>query len=142
MTLSEAVPVGLDPAEPDGWPEKDVLRYMVGIDYFGIPDTFVTLQFFQQFRGGNLALRLVPQVEEFTTLLVRHDFANDDWQAQVRWIASHDDNDGIIQAKLSWFVDDAWTVIAGADLFYGRQTGVFGQFDQADRLTLLTRFSF
>jgi len=136
FTFSEDVSVGFQSGTAQVQAESDMVKYVVGLDYVGINDTFISVQFFQQVKLTSFPRALVPRVEEFTTLLVRRDINDGDWALDFRWLANHSSNDGLIRAHVTQQINDQMKVSFGGDFFYGRQTGVFGQFSKADRLSL------
>lgn len=75
-----------------------------------------------------------PNQEWRASLFMRKQFAGDRGELSVRWLGSLNDGDGLIRPKFSYDVSDQVRVSVGADLFYGRQEGAFGQFKDNDRL--------
>ena len=135
-TFNEDISVGFQEGAPDTQAESDVFKYVIGLDYVGIQDTFVSAQFFQLIKLTGFPRALAPRKEYFTTLFVRHTLDDSDMTLDFRWYANHNSNDGIIRALVSKQISDQMKVSFGGDFFYGRQTGVFGQFNEADRLSL------
>jgi Protein of unknown function (DUF1302) len=135
-TFNEDIPVGFQESAGGVQAESDVIKYVIGLDYVGIQDTFISAQFFQLVKLTGFPTALVPRAEEFTTLFVRHTLDDSDMTLDFRWYANHDSNDGIIRAHISRQITDQMKVSFGGDFFYGRKTGVFGQFNEADRLSL------
>jgi len=136
VTFNEDVSVGFQSGATNTQAESDVVKYVIGLDYVGIDDTFISAQFFQQVKLTSFPEALVPLTEEFTTLLVRRDINDGDWTLDFRWLANHSSNDGLIRAYVTQQINDQMKVSFGGDFFYGRQIGVFGQFSNADRLSL------
>lgn len=136
LTFSEDVSVGFQTGVAHVQAESDVVKYVVGLDYVGIDDIFISAQFFQQIKLTSFPTALVPRAEEFTTLLVRRDINDGDWTLDFRWLANHSSKDGLIRAHVTRQISDQMKVSIGGDFFYGRQAGVFGQFSDADRLLL------
>lgn len=134
-TFKEDIPFGFQVGVINEPVEADVVKYVLGLDYVGIPDTFISAQFFQQIKRTKFLNALVPGVEEFTTLLVRHDF-DDDWLLDLRWYANHDSKDGLIRTHVTHQINDQMKASLGGDFFYGAKTGVFGQFNEADRVSI------
>lgn len=133
-TMGANIPVGLVPTVTLSPVRADVLKYLVGVDYFGISNTFVSTQFFQKINIGNVPNGLAPDVEELTTVTVKHDLAGSDWQLDFRWYANHDSKDGLFRLLANRRINDKLTASFGGDFFYGRKDGIFGQFSEADRI--------
>lgn len=135
-TFKEDIPIGFQTGSANAQVESDVIKYVAGLDYVGISNTFISAQFFQQVKLTKASNALVPSVEEFTTLFVKHDIDDGDWTLDFRWYANHDSKDGIIRSHVTRQINDQMKASFGGDFFYGQQTGVFGQFRDADRLSL------
>jgi hypothetical protein len=62
--------------------------------------------------------------------------------AEVLVIANTNNGDGIIRPKISYEWHDNIKTWLGADIFYGDKQGVFGQFEQNDRVVIGLEISF
>jgi hypothetical protein len=51
-------------------------------------------------------------------------------------------NDWFAQFKLTYKLDGNWRLATGADIFTGLNTGLFGQFNNKDRVYTEARYSF
>lgn len=123
-------------SDSDGITKSNELAYVLGLDWSGIDDTFLSAQLFQSRLTDN-QLGLVRAVVDTTmTFLARRDFMNETVVAEVLWLHNLNHDDGLIRAKLSYEWSDTVKVLLGADIFYGNEAGVFGQFDRNDRLTV------
>ena len=52
------------------------------------------------------------------------------------WLQNFNDGDGLIRPKISYDLRENISVWAGADIFYGDKNGLFGEFDDNDRLVM------
>lgn len=139
FTFNENIPLAIQAGVTRAPVESNVAKYVLGIDYVGIPDTFISAQFFQQIRLNSVQypkLALTPKVEDITTLLVRHDLDDGDWALEFQWLANHDSMDGLIRSHVSHQLSDNVEIKIGGDFFYGKNNGVFGQFSEADRIAV------
>jgi hypothetical protein len=50
--------------------------------------------------------------------------------------------DGLVRPKISYDLNDQTTIWMGLDLFYGGDGGLFGQFDENDRVVLGLEWTF
>jgi hypothetical protein len=118
-----------------GFEQSHEVLGVLGLDYSGFTDLFISGQFFQSTvpAGSNL---LRPRHERNLSLLVRRDFANDTLTFEVLAIHNTNEVDGLVQAELSYQLTSNITLAAGADMFYGASAGLFGQFDARDRFSL------
>ncbi len=125
-----------DVTDEDGVVHSGELAYVLGLDYQGWRDWFVSAQIFQSI-VTDAEPGLVRDTEETTaTLLVRRDFMNDALQAEVLFIHGVNRGDGVVQASVGYDWRSNIRLKAGADIFYGSPLGLFGQFNDKDRISL------
>jgi hypothetical protein len=115
--------------------ESDEFAYVLGFDWFGFTNTFLSLQVFQNFLMDDQAGSVRDSVDTNLTFTARRTFRNETVTAEMIWLQNINHGDGLIRPKISYDVRDDLTVWAGIDFFYGSSQGVFGQFDHNDRVT-------
>jgi len=118
------------------------LRYVLGLDWFGFEDTFLSFQVFQSWLLQKPPGLLQDPRETAITLLVRRELWNQQLRLEMIWLHSLKDMDGLVRPKVSYEVRDGLTVYLGFDAFYGTARGVFGQFDNRDRMVLGMEWGF
>jgi hypothetical protein len=124
-----------DVTDEDGVDHSGELAYVLGLDYQGWRDWFVSTQIFQSIITDPEP-GLVRSTEETTaTLLARRDFMNEALQAEVLLIHSLNRGDGVLQASVGYDWHSNIRLKAGADIFYGTPLGLFGQFNDKDRIS-------
>lgn len=74
-------------------------------------------------------------VQNTVTLLAERKFSNETVSAGILAVHGLDDDDGVLKARLGYFVRGNVELTLGYDLFYGRRGGLFGQFNDNDRLS-------
>lgn len=116
------------------------LSGVVGLDYGGWTDTFVSGQIFAGTIDKKEGL-VADSVTLNLSLLVQRTYLNDSVSIELLAIHNTKDKDGIIQFELSHQLSNNFIVSAGVDVFYGEALGLFGQFDQRDRLSLQVEWS-
>ena len=123
-------------ADRDGVIESGELAYVVGTDYQGLRDWLVSAQFFQSIITNPDTNVVRDEVNTTTTFLVRRDLMNETLEAEVLLIHNLNQSDGVVQASLKyeWITNIHLSV--GADIFYGVSKGLFGQFNDKDRVTV------
>ncbi|NOQ78690.1 MAG: hypothetical protein GQ546_04750 [Gammaproteobacteria bacterium] len=131
----------------DGVIKSDELSYVIGLDWSGIEDTFLSVQLFQshlmQESSGLIRDSLIrDKVETTMTLLARQDFINETIEAEVLWLHNTNNKDGLIRPKISYEWKDDVNVWLGLDIFYGDEKGLFGQFDHKDRFIIGVEWGF
>ena len=130
------------PMEADGVVERDVLASVIGLDWSGFDEWFVSFQLFQDRLIDDARGLQRPRQDVTTTFYLRRRFLNDALVFESRWYANMNDGDGLGRAKLAYELSDTVTVSFGVDWFYGEAEGVFGQFGDNDRAVLGLNFGF
>ena len=120
------------PGESEKSPE---VSGVVGLDYSGVTDLFISGQFFQNTVTASSDM-VRRRTERSLSLLLRRNFANDTLTFELLAIHNTSGSDGVGQAELSYQLTSNITLAAGADIFYGASEGLFGQFDARDRFSL------
>ncbi len=110
------------------------LSYVLGFDWFGINETFISTQIFQSWIGDSPKGLLRDKIDTNLSLLLRRDFQNEQLKSEVLWVHNANQSDGMIRPKISYELYDNTNLWTGLDLFYGDNDGLFGQFDGNDRI--------
>ena len=131
-----------DTADADGVIRSGELSYVLGLDYQGWRDWFISGQIFQSIVTDPAPGLVRDKVDTTATLLVRRDFMNEALQAEVLLIQSLNEGDGVLQASLEYEWRTNVRLKVGADIFYGKSQGLFGQFDANDRVSMGIEFGF
>jgi len=128
--------------DSDGVVRSGELSYVLGLDYQGWTDWFVSGQVFQSIIAGSSPGLVRNSVETSASLLVRRAFMNESLQAEALLIQSVNQGDGLLQAKLSYEWRSNLRLKMGTDVFYGTSKGLFGQFNKRDRISIGFEFGF
>ena len=128
--------VNHDATDLDGIEETGEASYVLGLDYSGVTDMFLSAQFFQSVLTKDHPGVSRDQVENTITLLAEQNFANETWKAEILLIHSLNDGDGVVRPKISHEFSSNTSIRLGADIFYGDSTGFYGQFGHQDRVTV------
>jgi hypothetical protein len=129
-------------ADPDGVKQAGELGYVLGFDWFGIPETLLSFQLFQSWVLGDKSGLQRDQLDTNVTLLARRTFMNERLTLDGIWIHNVNDGDGLLRPKVSYEVRDDLVVWSGLDVFYGSRRGLFGQFDRRDRFVVGMQWGF
>lgn len=114
--------------------------YVIGLDYSGWRDWFISAQFFQTYRFSNDTPDRSSQ--EQATLLVRRNALNDALTMEALCLYDLNNRDSLIQLQAEYALATRVILNAGADLFFGESTGTFGQFHDESRLVVGLTLSF
>jgi hypothetical protein len=128
-------------SDEDGVVPQNAIDWVVGLDFTPTPDTRFNVQFFQR-----AILDRDPDViprarENGYTIFLSHKLT-ERLEAQVLWISSLNRTDWLFRPRVNWNFEANWRFSAGADVFHGPPVGVFGRFDNRDRVYAEVRYSF
>ena len=118
----------------DGVVETDELAYVLGLDWYGIEETLISLQLFQSWIVDDNPSLVRDKVNTTLTLLLQREFINDRLVPSILWLHNVNQNDGLARPKVTFELRDEIKIWTGFDVFYGKQDGLFGQFDEKDRV--------
>lgn len=131
----------LDLADSDGVVRQNTLDWAVGLDFTLPAESRFNVQLFQR-RYSNYNPTQIPDREENGySLLFNTKFINN-WEAQTIFISSLNRSDWLLRPRVTWNFERNWRFIFGADIFKGPPTGLFGRYDQQDRIYSELRYSF
>ncbi|PKM29981.1 MAG: hypothetical protein CVV07_09900 [Gammaproteobacteria bacterium HGW-Gammaproteobacteria-11] len=124
-----------DPSQDDnGVDASPELAYVIGIDYSGLTDTFLSFQLFQSHLTEPASSVVRDQTTTQITALARHNLLNEALALEAFVIHGLNQDDGLVQLKARYQISSALSGRVGADLFYGDSDGLFGQFRPANRV--------
>jgi len=135
----------LDNTQPEFISNKGIgkskdISSVIGIDWHGIENTMLSLQWFQSSLfdiESDLGSSLVrPKQNHIVSFMYQQSFSNETWQLEALVLYGVEQHDSSIQLKLSHMLEDNIKLWVTADTFKGDATSLFGQFDQTDRLSL------
>lgn len=120
----------------------DQWGFVIGLDWQGWTDQFISLQWFQTSITESTPGLVNNQQENRATFLWESNFLNETLTTEWLHIHSLDHGDGVIQPKLTYNYQANIDIYVSADIFYGDSDELFGQFDQADRITIGINWGF
>jgi hypothetical protein len=115
---------------------------VVGIDWQGLTDTMVSVQWFQSHLLDDEPGLLRSQIDHKVSLLYSQNYENEVWQFKALFLHGLDKNDGSIQSKISYMLESDIKLWFGIDVFYGNKSGFFGQFKSTDRVNIGVEWGF
>lgn len=131
----------LTPLDTDGVARQNTLDWAAGLDFTLPAETRFNVQVFQR-QFFNFNEDIIPDKREngYSLLLNNKFFTN--WEAQALFISSANRPDWLFRPRLTWNFERNWRVLVGADIFKGPPMGIFGRYDQQDRVYSEVRYSF
>jgi hypothetical protein len=127
--------------DDDGIVQQNTLDIVGGLDFALPSDTRLNLQLFERTFFNHDPDIIPKRNESGFSVLLNHKFANR-LEAEVLYIASLNRNDWLLRPRLMWDFQTNWRLIFGLDVFNGSPTGLFGQFNNRDRVYTQVRYSF
>ena len=127
--------------QPDGLAQQDTLDYALGLDFSFPDDIRFNVQFFQRAFFGHDP-DIIPDRRESGVSLLLNGKPAHNVEAQALWIRSLNRSDWMLRPQLLWNFEKNWRLAVGADIFSGPVTGLFGRFDNNDRIYTEVRYSF
>lgn len=120
----------------DGVVDADEFSYVLGFDWSGFSDTLLSFQLFQGIITDSHPGLIRDQVETNFSLYVSREFLNSVFHSELIWLQNLNRSDGFFRPKISYELKDNVMLKLGIDIFYGTNNGIFGQFDNNDRIAL------
>lgn len=118
------------------------IKAVVGIDYNGISDTFLSMQLFtSRLLDANQNL-VRDETEQQLSFLVKRDFLNQVLSIEGLVVHSLNDSDGYWHLNANYKFRSNITFSMGFNAYYGDELGILGQFKEASRACLGFAYSF
>ncbi|MEQ8516378.1 MAG: hypothetical protein RIC38_12300, partial [Chromatocurvus sp.] len=83
-----------------------------------------------------------PETDVVSTLRVQRSFRNERWRTVLEVINVLSDGSGTFRPMITWQPGDTLAVDVGADLTWGQERDLIGQFERASRVYLRLRKAF
>ncbi|MBU1690924.1 MAG: hypothetical protein KJ958_02045 [Gammaproteobacteria bacterium] len=128
--------------DADGLVKQNILDYIVGLEWSFPQETRFNAQFFQRWFPGHDAGIVPDKTESGISLLFSTQALHPKLEPKLLLIRSLNREDWAAQFKLTWKLDGNWRLATGVDIFTGPPTGLFGAFDDKDRVYTEVRYSF
>lgn len=132
----------LDPLDADGLVKQNLFDYIVGLEWSFPQETRFNVQFFQRWFPDHNAGIVPDKTESGVSLLLSTQALHPRLEPEMLLVRSLNRDDWSAQFKLGWRLDGHWRLAAGVDLFEGPPDGLFGVFDDKDRVYTEVRYSF
>jgi hypothetical protein len=123
-----------DPMDTDGVVKTGELKYVLGFDWYGFTDTLLSTQIFQTYLDNHKKGMIREELNTQITFLFKQDYMNETVHAEVLFLHDIDYEDGMVRPKLTYEYNDEVNIYIRADVFYGEKDGLFGQFEETDRV--------
>ena len=118
----------------NGIEQSEEISSVIGLDWQGLADTFISGQWFQSHLPNHKSPIIRDKTEHTVSLLAEQTYLNETWTLRLQGIYSVNRGDYLIRPKLSHLLYSQLELWVGADLFAGDNQGLYGQFDEQDRV--------
>ena len=125
----------------EGVEKSREVGYVIGLDWSGLTDTFISVQVFQSVLLDD-ADYTRDEVETNLTLLLRRNFLNESLLFELLWIYHQNEGDNLLRLKSRYELTSNIEVALYADFFTGERDELYGQFDRRDQLGLRFKLGF
>ncbi len=115
---------------------------VIGLDWQGLEDTMLSIQWFQSHLTKYNPNVVRPKNNHIVSLLLKRSFINETWDLEILALHGLDQQDGSVQSKLRYMLESDLSLWIGSDTFYGNKDGLFGQFNNKDRVLFGAEWSF
>jgi hypothetical protein len=132
----------LDPLAANGLVEQDTLDYIVALEWSFPEETRLNVQFFQRWFPDHVSGLVPDRTESAMSLLVSTQALHPRLEPEMLLASSLNRTDWSAQLKVNWRLDGNWRLAAGVDIFDGPADGLFGQYDDNDRVYTEVRYTF
>ena len=130
-----------DASSSTGVVQQDTLDYVVGLEHTFINGTLLNFQFFQRWYTDHDSDLLFDRFETGISLYASTEF-NSKTEGEILMISGLNRTDWMIRPKVTWDLASNWWLAVGVDIFGGDSIGLFGRFDDSDRVYGNVRYSF
>lgn len=131
----------LDPSANEGVVERNTLDYIASIEFPFANDARLNVQVFQRaYAGGRHDLALNTGDFGASVLFSWKPFAK--LEPQLQWIQTFGGGGGLARPRVTWMAEKNLSVAFGADVFTGPADGLFGRYNNRDRVYSELRYDF
>jgi hypothetical protein len=131
----------IDPLAPQGALQRDTLDWVVGADFALPRDARLNVQVFQRLYDGSDST-LVVQTGDIGVSAQLTAKITAAWEPQILWIQTFGGGGAMIRPRLNWYPAKNTALGFGVDIFTGPDNGVFGRYNNRDRLYGELRYDF
>lgn len=143
LALSDANYVYLkNPRVDKGVDKRKSFDYALALDWSGLDDATVTVQFSQSILSGDDALITRDKVDSTLAFVWDQYFDNQTYHIQLLSLQGLNKMDNMTTFEATWFYHDELSFSTGVDTFWGDKEGVFGQYHEQNRLYLTLEYVF
>lgn len=130
-----------NPTAVNGLVHQDTLDYVVGIDVPAFNDGRINVQYFARRSANYDASTGLERTEDGASLLLGTRLTHS-LETEALLVSMLNRRDYMFRPKLKWAAAKNLKVTFGVDIFGGKSNGLFGRYDDSDRVYTEARWSF
>jgi len=130
-----------NPAIAGAVEQKDYLHYLVGID-LTLSNLKLSTQFIQKTILNYNDELVNDQTENTMTFLARYDMLRETLHLELFGYVGLNYGDALIRPKVTYDLEDSFSVLIGANIFTGDSRGNFGRYDDNSMVYTKIKYSF
>ncbi|HQQ35661.1 MAG TPA: hypothetical protein PK372_07030 [Rugosibacter sp.] len=120
-------------SDDDGVVRQNIFDWVVGLDIPLPSEARFNAQIFQSIITNHDRDVIPDEVESGYSLLLNGKLASQ-VEAEVLWVASFNRTDWMLRPKVNWTFEKNWRLSTGVDVFHGPAEGLFGRYNNRDRV--------
>ena len=124
----------------NGYLKTNQLISGIGLDYFGMSETLVTIQLFSDWISDNGAdtndLSIRKNVLNGVTVMINRFFMNQTLEAKIFSAYGIEDQSGLLDIKVAYTMGSNSKIWVGGDFYFGTNNGIIGQFSDRNRVLM------
>lgn len=128
-------------ADADGVVRQDSVDYALGMER-SFDDLRLNVQLFQRWFPSHDEDILLDAMETGYSLYLSNKFMRGELEPQLLIIGSLNRDDWLYRPKVVWLPNGNWQIVFGVDVLDGSPRGVFGRFNDSDRVYTEWRYMF
>lgn len=129
-------------SDSDGIVKGKEMSYVIGLDWAGLENTLISGQLFQSVALHRQSATVRDKTDSTLSLLVNHTLLNETVELRLIWLANTNIGDGLFRLRATYEWQDNLKTWVSSDTYYGSEEGIFGQFNDNDRLTVGIEMAF
>jgi len=128
--------------DANGVVRQNFLDYIISAEFPLPMESRLNVQFFQRWFPNHDPDIIPSRVESGATLLASTKLFNEKVEPELLLIQSLNRLDYMARFKINWYFAKDWRFVVGTAFFGGKDLGLFGRFDNRDRVFTELRYSF
>ena len=133
----------LDKNDTNGVVKRDYIDYLLGIDYTLFERVDLNAQFMQRVISDyEPTLFREAHISSSASIWLKTGFLENTIEPEILFVSDLKERDMMLRPRVNFKFRENWQTRIGADIFGGGEEGIFGQFNNRDRIYGEVRYDF